>query len=69
MVVRRRDGEKPTLSDIGIKNPQNIISAIMAVLAIYPWFYDTTRLSAVAVGIAIASIPLVRLYNDDERLT
>ena len=46
------------------KNPKltaNIISVIMAVLAIYLWFYGTTRLSAVAVGVALASIPLVRL--------
>jgi len=44
-----------------LKLTANIISVIMAVLAIYLWFYGTTRLSAVAVGVALASIPLVRL--------
>jgi len=34
----------------------------MAVLAIYIWVYGTTRLGAVGVGIAIASIPLFRLF-------
>ena len=44
-----------------LKLTSNIVSVIMAVLAIYLWFYGTTRLSAVAVGVALASIPLVRL--------
>ena len=45
-----------------LKLTANIISVIMAVLAIYIWVYGTTRLGAVGVGIAIASIPLFRLF-------
>ena len=41
----------------------------MAVLAIYLWVYGTTRLSAVAVGVALASIPLVRLWNKSMMVT
>ena len=44
-----------------LKLTSNIVSVIMAVLAIYIWVYGTTRLGAVGVGIAIASIPLFRL--------
>ena len=52
-----------------LKLTANIISVIMAVLAIYLWFYGTTRLSAVAVGVALASIPLVRLWNKSMMVT
>jgi len=45
-----------------LKLTSNIVSVIMAVLAIYIWVYGTTRLGAVGVGIAIASIPLFRLF-------
>ena len=44
-----------------LKRISNIFAVILAGVAIYLWVYGTTRLGAVAVGIALASIPLVRL--------
>ena len=54
------------------KNPNltnNIISANMAVIAIYLLFYGTSFWSGVAVGVALASIPLVRLWNKSMMVT
>ena len=65
MVVRRRDGKKPTLPHMdnnALKLTSNIMSVIFAVLAIYLLVYGTTTLGKVFAGMAIMAIPLVRLF-------
>ena len=49
------------LDDKNLKLSSNIMSVIFAVLAIYLLVYGTTTLGKVFAGMAIASIPLVRL--------
>ena len=50
------------LDDKNLKLSSNIMSVIFAVLAIYLLVYGTTTLGKVFAGMAIASIPLVRLF-------
>ena len=45
-----------------LKQSSNFVSVIFAILAIYLLVYGSSKLSAVAAGIAIASIPLFRLF-------
>ena len=64
MVVRRRDGKKPTLPHMdnnALKLSSNIMSVIFAILAIYLLVYGTTTLGNVFAGMAIMGIPLNRL--------
>ena len=44
-----------------LKQSSNFVSVIFAILAIYLLVYGSSKLSAVAAGIAIASIPLFRM--------
>jgi hypothetical protein len=65
MVVRRRDGKKPTLphtDNNALKLSSNIMSVIFAILAICLLVYGTTTLGKVFAGMAIMAIPLVRLF-------
>ena len=71
-MIRRRDGKRASFSDVGIKNPHltnNIISVIMAGIAICLWFYGTSRYSDIAIGVVLASIPLFRLWNSSIMVT
>ena len=64
MVVRRRDGKKPTLpymDNNALKLTSNIMSVILAILAIYLLVYETTTVGKVLAGMAIMAIPLNRL--------
>ena len=64
MVVRRRDGKKPTLpymDNNALKLTSNIMSVILAILAIYLLVYETTTVGKVFAGMAIMGIPLNRL--------
>ena len=68
MVVRRRDGKKPTLpymDNNALKLTSNIVSVIFAILAIYLLVYETTTVGKVFAGMAIMGIPLNRrlLFN------
>ena len=68
MVVRRRDGKKPTLpymDNNALKLTSNIMSVILAILAIYLLVYETTTVGKVFAGMAIMGIPLNRrlLFN------
>ena len=63
MVVRRRDGNKPTLpymDNNALKLTSNIMSVILAILAIYLLVYETTTVGKVFAGMAIMGIPLNR---------